>query len=171
MEYIKNINSKMGNLLLSSDEEALTGLWIVDQKYFAKTLGNDYEKKGDLKVFEDTEKWLNRYFSGERPSPSELKLNPRGSEFQKAVWNILLKIPYGKVITYGEIAEDMAKIRNKKKMAARAVGGAVGHNPISIIIPCHRVVGKGKKLTGYASGIENKIKLLEFEGVDLKGYK
>ncbi|MGI5949240.1 methylated-DNA--[protein]-cysteine S-methyltransferase [Peptoniphilus sp.] len=169
MEYIKNINSKIGNLLLSSDGDALTGLWIVDQKYFARTLGDEY-KESDLKIFRDTEEWLGRYFSGKRPSPSELKLNPRGSEFQKAVWNILVNIPYGEVITYGEIAQEMAKLRGKKKMAAQAVGGAVGHNPISIIIPCHRVVGKGKRLTGYASGIDNKITLLELEGVDLLGY-
>ena len=108
-------------------------------------------------------KWLDRYFNGEKPEISELDLAPIGSKFAKNVWKLLCEIPYGKITTYGEIAKKM----NKNKMSAQAVGGAVGHNPISIIIPCHRVVGANGSLTGYAGGIEKKIKLLEHERVEM----
>lgn len=112
-------------------------------------------------------KWLDRYFNGEKPKISEIDLSPKGSEFAKKVWEILCKIPYGEVTTYGEIAKKIAKTMNKDKMSAQAVGGAVGHNPISIIIPCHRVVGSNGSLTGYAGGIDKKISLLKHEGVDM----
>lgn len=107
--------------------------------------------------------WLNQYFSGEKPLSEELSLKPKGSEFRKLVWEILCKIPYGEVTTYGEIAKEVAQILQKDKMSAQAVGGAVGHNPISIIIPCHRVIGASGDLTGYAGGVELKKKLLDFE--------
>ena len=113
---------------------------------------------------------LDRYFAGEKPEISELPLAPIGGEFRQAVWKILCEIPYGQVTTYGEIAKKIAAQRNRKTMSAQAVGGAVGHNPISIIIPCHRVVGSNGSLTGYAGGIDLKIKLLEHEGVDLSKF-
>ena len=115
-----------------------------------------------------TKKWLDEYFNGKKPEISELDLAPIGSEFAKNVWEILCEIPYGKVTTYGEIAKKMAKIMNKEKMSAQAVGGAVGHNPISIIIPCHRVVGANGSLTGYAGGIDKKIYLLKHEQVNME---
>ncbi len=115
-----------------------------------------------------TKKWLDEYFNGKKPEISELDLAPIGSEFAKKVWEILCEIPYGKVTTYGEIAKKMAKIMHKEKMSAQAVGGAVGHNPISIIIPCHRVVGANGSLTGYAGGIDKKIYLLKHEQVNME---
>ncbi len=115
-----------------------------------------------------TKKWLDEYFNGKKPEISELDLAPIGSEFAKNVWEILCEIPYGKVTTYGEIAKKMAKIMHKEKMSAQAVGGAVGHNPISIIIPCHRVVGANGSLTGYAGGIDKKIYLLKHEQVNME---
>lgn len=114
--------------------------------------------------------WLDRYFAGDKPMIAELPLAPAGSEFRQHVWQILCEIPYGSVITYGEIAKRMAGRMGRETMSAQAVGGAVAHNPISIIIPCHRVVGAGGSLTGYAGGIDRKMQLLELEGVDLSGY-
>ena len=111
--------------------------------------------------------WLDRYFAGGRPSLCELPLAPAGSEFRQGVWSILCEIPYGEVTTYGDIAKKVAARMGNKSMSAQAVGGAVGHNPISIIIPCHRVVGSNGSLTGYAGGIKTKIKLLELEGADM----
>lgn len=170
MQYITNYESMIGTITLASDGENLTGLWIKNQKYFAKTLEKEYKENDNLEIFKDTKKWLNEYFAGTKPNPLDLKLKPSGTEFQKLIWQILLKIPYGEVRTYKEIAEKVEKI-NKKRTSPRAVGGAIGKNQISIIIPCHRVVGKNKKLTGYAGGIDKKIKLLEHEGVNLDGYK
>ena len=119
----------------------------------------------NLDIFKRTKKWLDRYFNGEKPQISELPLSPKGSEFRQCVWKILCEIPYGETCTYKEIADIIAKEQGVDKMSAQAVGGAVGHNPISIIIPCHRVVGSDGSLTGYAGGIETKIKLLKLEGV------
>ncbi len=124
-------------------------------------------EKNDMPIFDAAKRWLDRYFAGERPTISELPLAPRGSEFRQGVWDILCEIPYGEVITYGDIAKKMAVKMNKKRMSSQAVGGAVGHNPISIIIPCHRVVGSNGSLTGYGGGIGTKIKLLELERVDM----
>ena len=120
------------------------------------------------KILIKTKKWLDEYFNGEKPKITELDLAPIGSAFAKNVWKILCEIPYGKVTTYGEIAKKMAKIMHKEKMSAQAVGGAVGHNPISIIIPCHRVVGANGSLTGYAGGIDKKIYLLKHEQVNME---
>ena len=162
-------NSPVGKLTIACDEEEnIAGLWIEGQKYFVNTIKSDIVEKSELKVFKKTKDWLDRYFRGEKPDIKELPLKPKGSDFRKEVWEILCKIPYGEVITYGEIAAIIAKKRGMKKISAQAVGGAVGHNPISIIIPCHRVIGKNGNLTGYAGGIEIKIKLLKIEGVDLK---
>ncbi|MFR0875874.1 MAG: methylated-DNA--[protein]-cysteine S-methyltransferase [Bilophila wadsworthia] len=138
---------------------ALAGLWIEGQKYFADGLKGAWKDDfGSL-----GQGMADRYFRRETPI-SELKLEPAGSEFRKAVWEALCQIPYGEVVTYGELAQKMAVLRNRERMSAQAVGGAVGHNAISIIIPCHRVVGANGSLTGYAGGIDKKIKLLTHEG-------
>lgn len=163
-------NSPLGEFTLAGDGENLTGLWMNKQKYFAATLQGRIEEKSDLPVFSKTKKWLDAYFAGKKPAISDLPLAPIGSAFRKAVWDILCDIPYGQCTTYGEIAKKMAARMNKKSMSSQAVGGAVGHNTISIIIPCHRVVGANGSLTGFAGGIDKKIKLLELEGVDMSRF-
>ena len=165
MEYIHHYESILGTITMASDGETLIGLWFDGQKYFADCLENEYEEKM-LPIFEQTDKWLNIYFSGKQPDFTP-PLTMKTTEFRKAVWDIMLSIPYGKTMTYGEIADRIAKQKGLKKMSAQAVGGAVGHNSISLIIPCHRVVGTNGSLTGYAGGIAKKIKLLELEGVDM----
>lgn len=170
MIYVSKYKSPLGEITLASDGENLIGLWIDGQKYFFSNLKQGIEEKNDLKIFCKTKKWLDRYFNKEKPEISELPLAPIGNDFRQNVWKILQEIPYGKTITYGEIANKLAKIMKKEKMSAQAVGGAVGHNPISIIIPCHRVVGKSGSLTGYAGGIDKKVKLLELEGVDMSKF-
>lgn len=162
-DFITTYNSPLGKLTLASDGKNLIGAWLEGQKYFEKTLGTDTIEKEDLPIFIKTKNWLDRYFNGEKPMISELELSPRGNEFRHEVWKILCEIPYGETTTYGEIAQQIAQVRGLKKMSAQAVGGAVGHNPISIIIPCHRVVGKNGQMTGYAGGIDTKIKLLNHE--------
>ncbi len=162
MDCVYRYLSPVGSITLSSNGTALTGLWFDGQKYFAQTLSEPYEEKL-LPVFEDTIKWLDIYFGGAIPDFTP-DLSLHSTPFRKAVWDILLTIPYGHTMTYGEIAEILAQQTGKKKMSAQAVGGAVGHNPISIIIPCHRVVGTDGKLTGYAGGIDRKRFLLELEG-------
>lgn len=174
MLYKSYYNSPIGKLLLISNNESLIGLWIEGQKYFPdqlnKNLNDEITKEDNLDILVKTKKWLDRYFNKERPEISELKLAPVGNEFRQNVWNILCDIPYGKTVTYGEIAKKVAIMMNKESMSAQAVGNAVGHNPISIIIPCHRVIGKNGNLTGYAGGIENKIKLLEIEDVNIDNF-
>lgn len=164
--FIWEYTSPIGKLVLASDGECLTGLWLEGQKYFAAGLSDDYTKE-QLPVFKQAKKWLDIYFEGEEPDFS-LPLNPAGSPFRQLVWNVLCKIPYGQVMSYGEIARAVARELDKDTMSAQAVGGAVGHNPISIIIPCHRAVGADGSLTGYAGGLDNKIKLLELEHVNMK---
>ena len=163
MNCIYKYSSPTGSITMASNGTALIGLWFDGQKYFAQTLSESYEEKL-LSVFEDTIKWLDIYFSGEIPDFTP-ELSVQSTPFRKAVWDILLTIPYGQTMTYGEIAEILAQQTGKKKMSAKAVGGAVGHNPISIIIPCHRVVGADGRLTGYAGGIDRKRFLLELEGI------
>jgi len=165
MTYICNVNFKIGNITLASDGKHLTGLWLEGQKYYAKTIKGKIIEK-DLPIFQETKKWLNQYFKGQKPIVT-LKLKPEGSNFRQDVWKILREIPYGEVMTYGQIAKKL-EYKYKKKMSAQAVGGAVGHNPISIIIPCHRVVGTNGSLTGYAGGIDKKIKLLKLEQVNME---
>ena len=162
MNCIYKYSSPIGSITLSSNGTALTGLWFDGQKYFAQTLSKPYEEKL-LPVFEETIKWLDIYFCGAVPDFTP-ELYVHSTPFRKAVWDILLTIPYGQTMTYGEIAEILAQQTGKKKMSAQAVGGAVGHNPISIIIPCHRVVGADGKLTGYAGGLDRKSFLLDLEG-------
>ena len=159
--------SPVGHVTLASEGENLVGLWLEGQKYFGGTLPEKAFHPMETPVLHAAKDWLDRYFSGENPDPKELPLHPMGSAFRQAVWHILLEIPYGAVTTYGAIAQRMAEKLGKPGMSAQAVGGAVGHNPISIIIPCHRVVGADGSLTGYAGGIETKIALLRHEGVDL----
>ena len=162
MTYISKINSPIGTLTIATDGKNLTGLWMNEQKYFGSTLDNDYQENNSLPIITQTKKWLKQYFAGQNPK-IDFPLAPQGSDFRQMVWNILLKIPYGKLTTYGDIAKQISK-QTGKEASAQAVGGAVGHNPISIIIPCHRVVGSNDSLTGYAGGINKKIKLLELEG-------
>ena len=171
MEYIYCYDSPLGPIHMASDGEALIGLWLEGQKYFAQTLGPDVQE-ADLPIFRQTAAWLDAYFKprgGQQlvaPALPELpKLAPRGSEFRQRVWKLLLEIPYGEVTTYGALAKRLAAESGRKTMSAQAVGGAVGHNPISILIPCHRVVGTDGSLTGYAGGIEKKAALLRLEGV------
>ena len=163
MVYTYKYKSPLGDILLAADEVGLTGLWFEGQKYFANTLLEDYVPQ-ETKILTEAKKWLDVYFSGEEPKFTP-PLHPDGSTFRQAVWKILLQIPYGQTITYGEIARKMAEVKNTAHMSAQAVGGAVGHNEISIIIPCHRVVGANGSLTGYAGGVDKKIALLELERV------
>jgi methylated-DNA-[protein]-cysteine S-methyltransferase len=163
MEYIHKIKSPVGMLTVSSDGQNISGLWIEGQKYFAKTLEKDILEQ-NLPIFESVRKWLDIYFSSKEPDFIP-PLMPKGSLFQKMIWNNLCKIPYGQTITYGKLAEQFELENKGKHTSARAAGGAVGHNPISILIPCHRVIGKNGSLTGYAGGIATKIKLLELEGI------
>lgn len=170
MVYSTHYSSPLGSIMLASDGDNLVGLWLEGQKYFAATVAEELTERPDLPVFAATQHWLDRYFTGQRPAISDVPLAPEGGAFRKAVWDILCEIPYGKVTTYGEIAKKMAAQMNKVNMSAQAVGGAVGHNPISIIIPCHRVVGANGSLTGYAGGIDKKVKLLELEGVEMSKF-
>lgn len=172
MHYSTTYLSPVGVITLASDHEgsSLAGLWIEGQKYHGGTVAEELIANDDAPVFGAVKDWLDSYFAGERPAPSQLPLSPNGSEFRQGVWRILCEIPYGKVITYGDIARKMAAQLGRATMSGQAVGGAVGHNPISIIIPCHRVVGSTGSLTGYAGGIDIKIKLLELEGTDMSGF-
>lgn len=163
MTYWRKLESPLGPLSLASDGEAITGLWLEGQKYFAAGLEAEAAERPDLPVFRQTEAWLDAYFE-KRDLPPLPPLAPRGSGFRKRVWKALLEIPYGQTYTYGELAERL-------RSSPRAVGGAVGHNPISVLIPCHRVVGTDGSLTGYAGGVEKKRFLLELEGADLSGLR
>lgn len=166
MIYTTHYKSPLGDILLASKNNKLIGLWIEEEKYYLSDL-KDEIKEEEKEILEKTKYWLDRYFKGEKPSIDELDLSPLGSDFRKRVWKILCEIPYGEVITYKDIADTIAKQKGLKKMSSQAVGGAVGHNPISIIIPCHRVVGTNGSLTGYAGGINKKIFLLKHEYVNM----
>ena len=188
MVYSCKYKSPIGDILIASDEIGLTGLWFVGQKYFANTLPNEYITSLNIsskhmadnqlsdeaipcknEILTDTKHWLDIYFSGKNPDFTP-PLHPVGSAFRQEVWQILLEIPYGKTMTYGEIAKRLEATYGHRKMSAQAVGGAVGHNEISIIIPCHRVVGTSGSLTGYAGGIDKKIALLELEHTDMSHF-
>ena len=166
--YISYYSSPLGKIILASDGPSLTGLWFEKkQRYYPDLSRAKAVQAAGIPALKAAQEWLDRYFAGEKPKIAELPLAPAGGEFRKAVWKILCEIPYGSVTTYGEIAKRIASERGMSKMAAQAVGGAVGHNPISIIIPCHRVVGSNGSLTGYGGGIAIKVKLLTLEGVDM----
>ena len=167
MIYTTHYKSPIGDILLASQNNKLIGLWIEGQKYYLSNL-KDEIKEEEKEILIKTKAWLDRYFKGEKPSINELDLDPLGSDFRKNVWKILCEIPYGEVITYKDIADTIAKQKNLKKMSSQAVGGAVSHNPISIIIPCHRVVGSNGSLTGYAGGIDKKVYLLKHEKVNME---
>lgn len=167
MVYTYHYNSPLGGITMACEGTALIGLWFDGQKYFADSIKGEYTEK-TLPVFEETVRWLDIYFSGKEPDftpPLLMKTTP----FRKAVWEVMLKIPYGKTMTYGEIADIIAEKNGIAKMSAQAVGGAVGHNSISLIIPCHRVVGTNGSLTGYAGGIDKKVELLKLEKTDMAG--
>lgn len=164
--FTTTLPSPLGPLTLASDGAAITGLWLAGQKYFASTLDIHASPAPDLPVFGQAAAWLTAYFTG-APLPAMPPLAPSGSPFRQAVWALLREIPYGATTTYGALAQ---ALRARGIAAApQAVGGAVGHNPISILIPCHRVVGADGSLTGYAGGVEKKRFLLELEGADLTG--
>ena len=165
MEYYFEYKSPIGLLTIVSDGESITWLGIKGQKYFMDLL-EDVSRETDLPIFNETKRWLDLYFSGIKPTFTP-PLAPKGSSFRQEIWKILCDIPYGEVVTYGDIAKIIAKRNGKAKMSAQAVGGAVGHNPISIIVPCHRVVGANGNLTGFASGLDVKIKLLEQEHINM----
>lgn len=165
MEYIRYYESPLGEILMSCDEKGLSGLWFVDQKYYAAGLGEEHQEKNTV-VFDRTREWLDIYFQGREPDFTP-PLHRKTTDFRKKVWEILLTIPYGYTMTYGEIADRIAAEKGLPHMSAQAVGGAVGHNAISLIIPCHRVVGTDGSLTGYAGGIDRKVKLLTLERADM----
>lgn len=158
------LDSPLGTLTLAGDEDGLAGLWLSGQQYFAPG-GLPGERRDDLPVFIKTREWLDAYFAGHNPAPGALPLNPAGTAFRRRVWDLLLTIPYGETRGYGELARMLNAQPGSPGTSARAVGGAVGHNPLSIIIPCHRVVGASGSLTGYAGGLERKVWLLKHEGV------
>ena len=166
--YTSRYSSELGDILLAADEIGLTGLWFVGQNYFADTLPTEQIEQETV-ILAQAKEWLDVYFSGKEPDFTP-PLHPIGSPFRQAVWKLLLQIPYGQTTTYGEIARQMGKLQNRPYMSAQAVGGAVGHNGISIIIPCHRVVGTKGSLTGYAGGLDKKMALLELEHANRKTY-
>ncbi len=172
MSYIAKMDSPVGILTIASNGENLIGLWIEGQKYFCAGLEKINDENRDIKslpLFVRVEEWLKDYFAGNNPKIN-FPLAPIGSSFRQIVWKMLCEIPYGKVVTYGEIAKRIGEGMGKNSMSAQAVGGAVGHNPISIIIPCHRVVGTDGSLTGYAGGLKVKTALLELEKVEMNKF-
>ena len=168
MLYTGYYQSPLGRLLLAADEIGLTGLWFERQRHFAQGLAPVHTDE-ETPILAQTRRWLDLYFRGMQPDFVP-PLHPIGSAFQQSVWEILLQIPYGHTTTYGEIARQIAQKQGISRMSAQAVGGAVGHNPISILIPCHRVVGVNGRLTGYAGGIEKKIQLLTLEKCDMHSF-
>lgn len=165
MLYYKKLASPLGEITLRSNGEALTGLWFVDDKHYgAKDIAG--AALADLELFMQAEAWLAEYFAGREPKVS-VPLKLQGSEFQMQVWRLLQDIPYGRLVTYGDVAKKIAAQKGVARMSAQAVGGAVGHNPLCIIVPCHRVVGDNGSLTGYGGGMWRKVRLLELEKVDM----
>ncbi|MBP3791045.1 MAG: methylated-DNA--[protein]-cysteine S-methyltransferase [Methanobrevibacter sp.] len=162
MYYSTDYNSPLGEMRIVSDGESLSGIWFLNQKNFLSSIEGELMENGDLTIFEKVINWLDAYFDGKNPE-IDFELNPEGTEFRKKVWAILSEIPYGETMTYGEIASMISPT-----MSAQAVGGAVGANPISIVIPCHRVLGKNGQLTGYAAGVDKKIELLNLEKIIFK---
>ena len=166
MQYTAKYQSPIGEILLAADEIGLTGVWFDGEKFYADGLDPEHEEK-ELPVFETARKWLDIYFTGKEPDFMP-PVHMIGSPFRLSVWELLRKIPYGETVTYGELAKMVAEKRGLSRMSAQAVGGAVGHNEISIIVPCHRVVGSDGSLTGYAGGVDRKERLLTLEGVDME---
>lgn len=168
MIYITHYQSQIGEILMAADDIGLIGLWFENQKYYADSLkGESVNEEND--ILKEAKRWLDIYFTGKEPDFVP-RIHLIGSDFRKVVWNILLTIPYGHTMTYGEIARKLESEKWCRKMSAQAVGGAVGHNSISIIIPCHRVVGTNGSLTGYAGGIDKKEYLLRLEKADMSHF-
>lgn len=168
MFYFTEYTSPVGLLTIACNDHSICGLWLEGQKYFSGALPEIPTRNDNAAVLRHACLWLDEYFTGKNPPISQLPLNPAGSKFRQAVWQCLCAVPYGQITTYGKIADKVADMLDKTAMSPQAVGGAVGHNPISIIIPCHRVVGANANLTGYAGGIEKKLWLLNHEGVDTR---
>ena len=168
MTYIQHYDSPLGGILLAADEIGLTGLWFDGQKCFARDLSGERVDQ-ETPALTEARRWLDSYFTGKEPDFTP-PLHPVGSAFRRSVWEILLQIPYGQTTTYGEIARQLAEKQGLARMSAQAVGGAVGYNKNSIIIPCHRVVGTNGSLTGYAGGIHKKEQLLELERADMSHF-
>ena len=162
MDYTAHYQSPLGGITMASDGEALIGLWFDGQKHFAEILDNQHTECERLPVFESTRRWLDTYFQGKAPDHTP-DLHLRSSAFRCHVWRILLTIPFGKTATYGDIARQLTQACGMPRMSAQAVGNAISHNNISLIIPCHRVVGAGGSLTGYAGGLDKKLQLLQME--------
>ena len=167
MYYSTVFSSPIGMITLACYDDKLVGLWTEGQKYHGDTIPEAIVENNDIPVLGSAKNWIVRYFAGEKPDIAELPLAPVGGEFRQSVWKILCEIPYGEVTTYGSIAKKIAVKTGRDSMSSQAIGGAVGHNPISIIIPCHRVVGSNGSLTGFAGGVQMKVKLLELAGVDM----
>ena len=168
--FLADCDSPIGPLVLASDGQSITGLWMRDQKYFGSTLPRGQEPlRAELPVFDAARRWLDLYFAGRRPHFTP-PLHLTGTEFRMAVWSLLQEIPYGETTTYGDLARQLAQRLEVPHMSAQAVGGAVGHNPISLIVPCHRVIGADGNLTGYAGGVDKKRRLLALEGLDVSRF-
>lgn len=159
-------NSNLGKIIIVADNRYIYGLYFDNQEYLPENL-EKLEINNNSPIIKQVKLWLEEYFNGKKPNLENLPIKLIGSEFKMLVWSVLKTIPYGKTITYGEIAKTLARKTNKEKISARAVGNAVGHNPISIIIPCHRVIGANGKITGYAGGIDKKTALLKLEGINV----
>lgn len=170
MIFYTRFPSPLGELTLAAQEDALVGLWLPGQKYFGGGLVENWLEDDALPVFMQVKNWLGRYFTGAPLPPETVSLSPIGSPFRQSVWRTLQDIPYGETTTYGALAQKLAKEKGLSSLSAQAVGGAVAHNPISILIPCHRVVGARGSLTGYAGGIDKKLRLLTLEGVDISRF-
>lgn len=166
MDYLHTYESPLGKIVVASDGENIVGLWFENGRYFAEGLQKERQEQDDLPIFREADHWLDIYFSSKEPDFLP-PLLVRGSDFRQRVCQLISQIPYGQTATYGELAQKIAKERGVEKMSAQAVGGAVGHNPISLMIPCHRVVGTNGSLTGYGGGIQRKVKLLQLERVDM----
>ena len=168
MTFTQHYDSPLGGILLAADEIGLTGLWFDGEKYFADNLPIEHTEL-ETPILAEAKQWLDLYFTGNEPNFMP-PLHPIGSDFRKTVWEILSQVPYGQTTTYGAVSRQLAEKQGLARMSAQAVGGAVGHNEISIIIPCHRVVGTNGSLTGYAGGIDKKLKLLELERADTSSF-
>lgn len=168
MYYFAHYSSPIGKLTIASTTKSIVGLWIENQKYFPNITDDTYVNE-NISILKKCKKWLDNYFNKMPQGISELELSPAGTPFQQKVWSIIITIPYGETMTYGNIAKIISS--NTRKMCSRAVGHAVGLNHISIIIPCHRVLGYNNRITGYAGGIDKKIQLLKHEGIDTNKLK
>ena len=159
----------IGELTLASDRESIIGCWFENDRLFGDTVEGPLIANDDVPVFDDARQWLDKYFKGENPAITELPLNPNGSDFRHLVWQKIREIPYGTTTTYGEIARQI-EFETGKRVSSQAVGGAVGHNPLCVIVPCHRVMGANGNLTGFGGGLDTKVKLLEHERVDMRRF-